>query len=119
MLKAMSESLAEGFNVLAFPETRRSPIASRLPFKRGPIEIAARAGVPILPVRIRCTPRTLAREIPLRQMPLECARYSCEELAPITVEPGRSPVRAATRALENLLQVQPHREPETASHASP
>ncbi|MGH1346099.1 MAG: lysophospholipid acyltransferase family protein [Nannocystales bacterium] len=118
MLDAISESLAAGFNVLAFPETRRSTLGTQLPFRRGPIESAARAGVPIIPVRIRCTPRTLTREIDLGEMPLECAQYSCEELEPLTVNPGRSPVRAATRHLQNLLQIQPPRARETASHAT-
>lgn len=121
MLERVNRKLAEGFNVLAFPETRRSPIDSFLPFRRGPIELAARAGVPIIPVRITCTPRTLAREIPLKKMPLVCVQYSCEQLPPMTVEAGRTSVRAGTRALENLLQNRPAADGarQQESHAQP
>ncbi len=119
MLAAIEESLARGFNVLAFPETRRSPIGSRLPFKRGPIESAASAGVPIIPVRIRCTPRTLAREIPLAKMPLECVQYSCEQLPPLVVKHNRGAVRGARRHLENLLQMPAPNEPEVSEPCAP
>lgn len=119
MLEAVHEGLRQGFNVLAFPETRRSPIGSNLPFRRGPIETAARAGVPIVPVRIRCDPRTLAREISLGEMPLVCAQYSSAELPPIRVEPRRSAIRAATRTLENLLQMPALSEPDPPVPCAP
>ncbi|MBV1862583.1 MAG: 1-acyl-sn-glycerol-3-phosphate acyltransferase [Nannocystaceae bacterium] len=121
MLAQVDAKLAAGFNVLAFPETRRSPIGSYLPFRRGPIELAARAGVPIIPVRITCSPRTLAREIPLKELPLVCALYSCEQLPAVTVQVGRTAVRASTCKLENLLQSRPApSEPgQLESHAHP
>lgn len=99
------EGLRRGYSILAFPETRRSSRTTHLPFRRGPFEIAAQAGVPVIPVRIRCTPPTLAREIPLREMPLECVLYQSEQLPPRSVAPGRTSVRAATRATQNLLQL--------------
>ena len=119
MLATIEESLSQGFNVLAFPETRRSPIGSRLPFKRGPIESAASAGVPIIPVRIWCKPRTLAREIPLAKMPMECVEYSCEQLPPLIVQHNRTAVRAARRDLENLLDMPASNEPKQSEPCAP
>lgn len=97
--------LRKGYSILTFPETRRSSRTEHLPFRRGPFEIAAQAGVPVIPVRITCTPPTLAREIPLRTMPLECVLYSSEQLPKRPIPQGRSNIRAATRAMQNLLQL--------------
>jgi 1-acyl-sn-glycerol-3-phosphate acyltransferase len=106
MVEQALDRLRRGYSVLAFPECRRTPLVERLPFRRGPFEIAARAGVPVVPVQITCTPRTLAREIPLHTMPLVCAHYAARELPPQRVEPGREGTRAATQAIQNLLQPQ-------------
>lgn len=102
--------LRKGYSILTFPETRRSSRTSNLPFRRGPIEIAARGNVPIVPVRLTCTPPTLAREIPLRAMPLECVRYQAEQLPKRRAPQGRTNIRAATRAIQNLLQLAKSRE---------
>ncbi|MCX4247051.1 lysophospholipid acyltransferase family protein [Paraliomyxa miuraensis] len=103
MLAEALDRLQRGYTVLAFPECRRTPLWDRLPFRRGPFEIAARGGVPIVPVRITCTPRTLTREQPIHRMPLVCARYASQQLPPMTVAPGREATRAATQAVQNLL----------------
>lgn len=107
--------LRQGYSILAFPETRRSSRTTHLPFRRGPIEIAARAEVPIVPVRLSCTPPTLAREIPLHTMPLECVLYQAEQLPKRAAPQGRTNIRAATRAIQNLLQVAEIRAPGDSS----
>jgi 1-acyl-sn-glycerol-3-phosphate acyltransferase len=114
MVEQAVDCLRRGCSVLAFPESRRTPLEGRVPFGRGPFEIAARAGVPVVPVKITCTPRTLAREIPLHTMPTECVRYSARQHAPRTVAPGRASTKAATQAIQNLLQPVRSKEP----HAS-
>lgn len=103
MFAEAADRIRRGYTVLAFPECRRTPLVDRLPFRRGPFEIAARAGIPIVPVRITCTPRVLTREEPIHRMPAVCARYAAEELPPMRVEPGREATRAATQAVQNLL----------------
>lgn len=57
------ERLAAGLPVLVFPEGTRSPdgSGSLLPFRRGAFEIACRAGVPIIPLLMRCDPPTLLK----------------------------------------------------------
>lgn len=104
MLNEALDRLARGYSILAFPECRRSTLVGRLPFRRGPFEIAARAGVPVVPVQIACSPRTLAREIPLHRMPLECAHYSMREFPPQTVPQGRTATKTATQTIQDLLQ---------------
>lgn len=103
MVEEARDRLRRGYTVLAFPECRRTPLRDRLPFRRGPFDIAARAGVPIVPVRITCTPRVLTREEPIHRMPTVCARYAAQQLPPLRVEPSREATRAATQAVQNLL----------------
>lgn len=104
MVDEAVDRIRRGYSVLAFPETRRTPAGDRIPFRRAPFEIAARAGVPLVPVQISCTTGFLTREVPIHQMPLGCAQYSARELPPQRVEQGRRHTRAATHAIQNLLQ---------------
>jgi 1-acyl-sn-glycerol-3-phosphate acyltransferase len=55
------ERLKGGDPVLIFPEGTRSPENQLGPFKKGAFVIAQAAGVPVVPIRIRCTPPTLMR----------------------------------------------------------
>lgn len=61
--------LAQGFDVLVFPEGTRSPPGGLLPFHRGAFEIARRAKVPVAPLLLRCTPSALTKGQPISQLP--------------------------------------------------
>ena len=50
-----------GLDVLIFPEGTRSPFGSGLqPFHRGAFEVAARANVPVVLLKLTCSPPALA-----------------------------------------------------------
>lgn len=51
-MSAAVEALAEGRSVLMFPEGTRTPDGALQPFRKGALVLAARTGVPILPVAI-------------------------------------------------------------------
>lgn len=68
-LEVAQKRLAQGFNVLVFPEGTRSPPGGLLPFHRGAFEIAKRAAVPIAPLFLRCTPSALTKGQPMSQLP--------------------------------------------------
>lgn len=55
------ERIARGYRVMIFPEGTRSPEQGLHPFGRTAFEVATRAGVPVVPMVITCTPRWLAR----------------------------------------------------------
>jgi len=55
------ERIARGYRVIIFPEGTRSPEKGLHPFGRTAFEVATRAGVPVVPLVITCTPRWLAR----------------------------------------------------------
>jgi len=103
MIDEAVDRIRRGYTILAFPESRRTPLREPLPFRRGPFEIAARAGVPVIPVRLTCTPRILFREMPIHEMPLVCASYSAVELPAQHVAPGRAATKAAMLAVQDLL----------------
>ncbi|ODN31337.1 lysophospholipid acyltransferase family protein [Fervidobacterium thailandense] len=52
VIRQVMKKLAEGYHFLIFPEGTRSPNGELLPFKPRSLEIAYKAGVPILPVAI-------------------------------------------------------------------
>ncbi|MDB4974883.1 MAG: 1-acyl-sn-glycerol-3-phosphate acyltransferase [Myxococcaceae bacterium] len=72
VLEGMRERLAEGFPVLVFPEGTRSPYGGMHRFRRGAFEIAQRAGVPVVPLFLRCDPPALGKGTPVWLHPRRC-----------------------------------------------
>jgi len=72
VLDAVQERLREGFPVLVFPEGTRSPMGGMHPFRRGAFEIAQRAGVPVVPLFLRCEPPALGKGTPVWRHPRRC-----------------------------------------------
>ncbi|MGN0846919.1 MAG: lysophospholipid acyltransferase family protein [Kiritimatiellia bacterium] len=65
VLEAADGILAEGVNLIVFPQGTRVPAgAAARPLRRGAAQIALHAGAPILPVTIACDPPVLARGQP-------------------------------------------------------
>ncbi|MGX1778241.1 HAD-IB family hydrolase [Nocardia brasiliensis] len=60
-LDALVPALAAGTSVAIAPEGRVSPTPQLLPFKKGAFHLAAKAGVPIVPIVIRNSGQTLWR----------------------------------------------------------
>lgn len=68
-LEVAQKRLAQGFDVLVFPEGTRSPPGGLLPFHRGAFEIAKRAKVPVAPLLLRCQPSALTKGLSITQLP--------------------------------------------------
>jgi 1-acyl-sn-glycerol-3-phosphate acyltransferase len=79
--------IEEGFHVLVFPEGQRSTDGSLGQFQRGAFEIACRAGVPVVPIVMRCRPPALRRGQRFWAQP--------DERALLTIELGE-PVQPAS-----------------------
>jgi 1-acyl-sn-glycerol-3-phosphate acyltransferase len=94
------DRLAQEMPVLIFPEGTRSPEGGLRPFKRGAFEIACRAGVPVLPLLIRCEPPALGKGRPWYDIPPRTAYLTVTPLP--TLHPGAFAGDAArmTRACE-------------------
>lgn len=60
-MRAATEVLHRGLNMVVFPEGTRSPDGHLLPFKKGPFHMAVEAEVPVIPVTIlgtaQCWPK--------------------------------------------------------------
>jgi 1-acyl-sn-glycerol-3-phosphate acyltransferase len=93
------ERLSADIPVAIFPEGTRSPPAGLHPFKRGAFEIACRAGVPVLPIFVRCEPAALGKGRPWYDIPPRTAAFS---LTPLPVmhpdQFGGSAARMASAA---------------------
>jgi 1-acyl-sn-glycerol-3-phosphate acyltransferase len=101
LIQECEERLRLGFDVLVFPEGTRSPASGDLhPFHRGAFEIAARANVPVVLLKLTCVPPTLSKGLPVWK--------AADRMAVLTIEPfdtiypadsaGNS--RATCRAIE-------------------
>jgi len=51
-LRLMEEKVREGFAVIIFPEGTTSGLPGTLPFKKGVFQLAAKSGIPIIPVAL-------------------------------------------------------------------
>ncbi len=88
------ERMRKGESVLLFPEATRSPDSGPRPFRRGPFEIALRAGVPVQPIVVDSGPGLLKGGLAWHQVPAGRTRYELSPLA--TWFPGEEGENRAT-----------------------
>lgn len=69
MMQECEERLRMGFDVVIFPEGTRSPMGGLHPFHRGAFEIALRAKVPIVMLKLTCSPPALTKRFPIWKHP--------------------------------------------------
>jgi 1-acyl-sn-glycerol-3-phosphate acyltransferase len=100
MLRDCEERLRMGFDVLVFPEGTRSPVGSLQPFHRGAFELAARAKVPIVLLKLTCEPSALSKRLPIWKVADKTAMLTIEPFD--TIHPAQSGVssREMCRAIE-------------------
>jgi 1-acyl-sn-glycerol-3-phosphate acyltransferase len=104
MIQDCEERLRMGFDLLIFPEGTRSPVGGLQPFHRGAFEIAARARVPVVLLKLTCVPSALSKRLPIWK--------HSDRTAVLTIEPidvihpadlGRDS-RARARAIEQRFR---------------
>jgi len=80
LIRECEDRLRMGFDVLVFPEGTRSPRGGSLyPFHRGAFELAARAKVPIVLLKLTCVPPALSKGLPIWKV--------SDRVATLTIEP--------------------------------
>jgi 1-acyl-sn-glycerol-3-phosphate acyltransferase len=80
MFQECEARLRMGFDVLVFPEGTRSPADGVLhPFHRGAFELAARAKVRIVLLKLTCAPPALSKRLPIWKI--------ADRMAVLTIEP--------------------------------
>jgi 1-acyl-sn-glycerol-3-phosphate acyltransferase len=98
MLETCQHRLRSGFDLLIFPEGTRSPFGGGLQqFHRGAFEIAGRAGVPIILLKLTCVPPALGKRLPIWKIADHQAVLTVEPFAVVT--PSRDS-RAQCREIE-------------------
>lgn len=98
MMQECQERLAMGFDVLVFPEGTRSPPGGLQPFHRGAFELAARAKVPIVLVKLVCEPLVLTKRLPIWKIADKTAILSIEAFD--VIDPASMPSRTLCRVVE-------------------
>lgn len=95
------ERMQQGDSLLLFPEATRSPDEGPRPFRRGPFEVALRAGAPIQPIVIDSGPGLLKGGLAWYEFPLKKTHYDLTPLPAIFPTPGPHPPPVAQKILEN------------------
>lgn len=101
MMQECEARLRMGFDVLVFPEGTRSPRGGSLqPFHRGAFELAARAKVPLVLLKLSCVPSVLSKGLPIWKVTDHMAVLTVELIE--TIHPADSALdsRAMCRAIE-------------------
>ena len=107
LIRNCAERLKAGLPLIIFPEGTRSAPGEPLHFVRGAAHIALSAGVPILPVVLRCEPRVLGKGAKWYEMPARVFRIDLDVQPCITpaalVAKERAGARSLTHALERFF----------------
>ena len=93
------DRLARGYRVVVFPEGTRSPPKGLHPFGRAAFEIAVRAGVPVIPIVITCTPRWLSGNHGFLDPPAEVPKLRLRALPAVHPEKAGS----SSRTLRDIV----------------
>ena len=72
--------LREGQNLVVFPEGTRTQSGIEMPFHRLAFEIACRADVPVVPLRLSCQPSYLSKQRSVLRLPLGQPVFTVEVL---------------------------------------
>ncbi|MCH2171853.1 1-acyl-sn-glycerol-3-phosphate acyltransferase [Myxococcota bacterium] len=103
VLDAVSEQIAQGRNILVFPEGTRSPNDDFLPFKNGGAVLAIKAGVPVLPVAVSGTNRVVpARILRVTPGPLLLRIGKAIPTSGLTMDDRYELMDDARRAIESM-----------------
>ncbi len=101
VLEEAARLLADGVNLIVFPEGTRTPVtAAAHPLRRGAAQIAQRARVPIVPVSLVCEPPILAKGQPWYDLSDRTAIWKItvhEEISPARFPASLPPHAAAAR----------------------
>lgn len=105
VVDACAERLRAGRTVVLFPEGTRSSALGMQRFRRGAAHIALRAGVPLVPVVISCTPSMLRKGQAWWDVPSRRSQYTITVLDPIELRStGASDALVARRLTEMLRE---------------
>jgi 1-acyl-sn-glycerol-3-phosphate acyltransferase len=86
LLESCVSYLEKGGSLMLFPEGTRTEQGKVMKFKPGAATVAARSGVDVLPVVIRCEPLFQSKELPWFFVPNKRPAFTISVLAPMGVE---------------------------------
>ena len=81
------ERIRDGMSMVIFPEGTRTVEGREMPFHRMAFEIACRAGVPVVSLRLRCEPSWLSKSRSLLRIPMNVPVLSVSIMS--SVDPAR------------------------------
>lgn len=113
-------SLRRGNNLIIFPEGTRTSPGVPLQLRRGAANIAIRGRCDMTPVRIRCSPPALSKELPWWRIPPSVIDFSFDVREDIQVGPFLDAEGNEAQAVRQLTRYLSHYfSTETPTHAIP
>ncbi|MEL6183531.1 MAG: lysophospholipid acyltransferase family protein [Myxococcota bacterium] len=103
LVEAAVARLHEGERLVVFPEGTRTEAGREMPFHRLAFEIASRAHVPVVPIRIDCDPPFLSKGQSVLRPPRAFPRIRLEVLDPIDPESFGGDTRSLRDHVRNVL----------------
>ena len=104
MMKRCRELLGEGCPLLFFPEGTRSASGELQPFKDGAFQLAMESGVPVIPVALSGTHRTLPKHGILLRNRMDALVEVLEPIDPAGFETAAALREAARGAISRALE---------------
>jgi 1-acyl-sn-glycerol-3-phosphate acyltransferase len=104
MLNAMLAHVERGHALLVFPEGTRSAAARLQRFRRGAIELAVRARVPLVCAYVELDRPFLMKGVPFWEVPRNTARYALEWLEVVRCDEGEHDARALQQRIASRYQ---------------
>lgn len=102
LLESCTSYLEGGGSLMLFPEGTRTKQGQNIDFKPGAATIAARAGVEVLPVAIRCDPLFLSKEHPWHYVPPQRPVFKISILEPLPAADQGTDASMARQARQEL-----------------
>lgn len=78
LLERIEHDLAGGRSLMIFPEGTRSPLGGLNPFTRGAARLVLHLDMPVVPIKVTCTPSTLQKGCAWHETPVRAIDFTLE-----------------------------------------
>lgn len=104
MLEASREALAQGYNIIIFPEGTRTSPHKKNKLQRGAFHLAIQSGAPIVPIHIHTSQPFLTKEVPWWYVGKHCPVFSLTLHPAVYARPGELPHREAVQLSHQIAE---------------
>lgn len=105
MLEASREALAQGYNIIIFPEGTRTSPDKKNKLQRGAFHLAIQSGAPLVPIHIHTSQAFLTKEVPWWYVGEHCPVFTLTLHPAVCARPAESSHREAVRLSQQIAGI--------------